>query len=94
MGTTSCSADEYDLLLNNGRMLEHFHEGNMTNKSAGILSKVSEVFVEISPELALERNVKDGGLVELASPFGKIKSTGTCYRSCNGKSYIYRCMQR
>lgn len=65
--------DEYDLLLNNGRMLEHFHEGNMTNKSAGILSKVSEVFVEISPELAIERNVKDGGLVELASPFGKIK---------------------
>ncbi|MBL1705425.1 hypothetical protein ELE02_40240, partial [Klebsiella pneumoniae] len=65
--------DEYDLLLNNGRMLEHFHEGNMTNKSAGILSKVSEVFVEISPELALERKVKDGGLVELASPFGKIK---------------------
>ncbi|WP_407045029.1 molybdopterin dinucleotide binding domain-containing protein [Bacillus tropicus] len=39
----------------------------MTNKSAGILSKVSEVFVEISPELAIERNVKDGGLVELAS---------------------------
>ncbi len=31
------------------------------------------MFVEISPELALERNVKDGGLVELASPFGKIK---------------------
>ncbi|MGG2067237.1 formate dehydrogenase subunit alpha [Bacillus sp. S14(2024)] len=65
--------EEYDLLLNNGRMLEHFHEGNMTKKSAGILSKMSEVFVEISPELAMERNVKDGGLVELASPFGKIK---------------------
>ncbi|HDX9589719.1 TPA: formate dehydrogenase subunit alpha [Bacillus pseudomycoides] len=65
--------EEYDLLLNNGRMLEHFHEGNMTKKSAGILSKMSEVFVEISPELAMERNVKDGSLVELASPFGKIK---------------------
>ena len=65
--------EEYDLLLNNGRMLEHFHEGNMTKKSAGILSKMSEVFVEISPELAMERSVKDGGLVELASPFGKIK---------------------
>ncbi|MGF9964785.1 formate dehydrogenase subunit alpha [Bacillus rhizoplanae] len=65
--------EEYDLLLNNGRMLEHFHEGNMTKKSAGILSKMSEVFVEISPELAAQRNVKDGGLVELASPFGKIK---------------------
>ncbi|CAG9613009.1 Putative formate dehydrogenase [Bacillus rhizoplanae] len=65
--------EEYDLLLNNGRMLEHFHEGNMTKKSAGILSKLSEVFVEISPELAAQRNVKDGSLVELASPFGKIK---------------------
>ncbi|WP_020061242.1 formate dehydrogenase subunit alpha [Bacillus sp. 123MFChir2] len=65
--------EEYDLLLNNGRMLEHFHEGNMTKKSAGILSKMSEVFVEISPELAMERNVKDGSLVELASPFGKIR---------------------
>ncbi|PHA01487.1 formate dehydrogenase subunit alpha [Bacillus pseudomycoides] len=65
--------EEYDLLLNNGRMLEHFHEGNMTKKSAGILSKISEVFVEISPELAAQRNVKDGSLVELASPFGKIK---------------------
>ena len=86
--------DEYDLLLNNGRMLEHFHEGNMTNKSAGILSKVSEVFVEISPELALERNVKDGGLVELASPFGKIKVQALVTDRVTGKSYIYRCMQR
>ena len=34
---------------------------------------MSEVFVEISPELAMERNVRDGSLVELASPFGKIK---------------------
>lgn len=65
--------EEYDLLLNNGRVLEHFHEGNMTKKSAGLLSKISEVFVEISPELAIERGVKDGGLVELTSPFGKIK---------------------
>ncbi|WP_369901093.1 formate dehydrogenase subunit alpha [Bacillus manliponensis] len=67
------ASEEYDLLLNNGRVLEHFHEGNMTKKSAGILSKMSEVFVEISPELALERGVKDGGLIELTSPFGKIK---------------------
>ncbi|MDA2654462.1 formate dehydrogenase subunit alpha [Bacillus cereus] len=77
--------DEYNLLLNNGRMLEHFHEGNMTNKSAGILSKVSEVFVEISPELALERNVKDGGLVELASPFGKIKVQALVTERVTGK---------
>lgn len=60
----------------------------MTNKSAGILSKVSEVFVEISPELAIERNVKDGGLVELASPFGKIKVQALITDGCNGDRAI------
>lgn len=49
---------EFDLHINNGRMLEHFHEGNMTNKSTGIQTKVPGVFVEISPDLAKERGVK------------------------------------
>ena len=31
--------EEYDLHINNGRMLEHFHEGNLTNKSDGIQRK-------------------------------------------------------
>ena len=65
--------EEYDLHINNGRMLEHFHEGNMTNKSDGIQSKVPEIFVEISPELAKERGVQDGSLVRLVSPFGALK---------------------
>ncbi len=64
---------EYDLHINNGRMLEHFHEGNMTNKSKGIQSKVPEIFVEVSPELAKERGVQDGSLVRLVSPFGALK---------------------
>ena len=59
--------------INNGRMLEHFHEGNMTNKSSGIQSKVPEVFVEISPQLAKEREIEDGSLVRLISPFGAVK---------------------
>lgn len=64
---------EYDLHINNGRMLEHFHEGNMTNKSKGIQSKVPDVFVEISPELAKERGVCDGTMVRLVSPYGAVK---------------------
>ena len=64
---------EYDLHINNGRMLEHFHEGNMTNKSKGIQSKVPEVFVEVSPELAKERGIKDGTLLRLVSPYGALK---------------------
>ncbi|PFZ07568.1 formate dehydrogenase subunit alpha [Bacillus pseudomycoides] len=65
--------EEYDFHINNGRMLEHFHEGNMTNKSNGIQAKVPGVFVEVSPKLAQERGVKTGSLVRLVSPFGALK---------------------
>ncbi|MEO4053131.1 formate dehydrogenase subunit alpha [Solibacillus sp. CAU 1738] len=64
---------QYDCLVNNGRMLEHFHEGNLTNKSKGIQSKVPEIFVEVSPELAKERGIEDGALLRLVSPYGALK---------------------
>jgi formate dehydrogenase major subunit len=65
--------DEYDIHVNNGRILEHFHEGNMTYKSEGITSKTPNVFLEISHELAKERGIKDGTLVRLSSPYGSVK---------------------
>ncbi|WP_442599988.1 formate dehydrogenase subunit alpha [Neobacillus sp. D3-1R] len=64
---------EFDLALDNGRLLEHFHEGNLTQKSEGLNYKFPKVFVEVSPELAKERGVKDGSLVRLVSPYGAIK---------------------
>lgn len=65
--------EEYDLHVNNGRLLEHFHEGNMTYQSKGISSKTPRVFVEVSPELAKERGLSDGTLVRLVSPYGAVK---------------------
>ncbi|WP_095742947.1 formate dehydrogenase subunit alpha [Sediminibacillus massiliensis] len=65
--------DEYDLHINNGRLLEHFHEGNLTYKSAGITEKTPSAFLEVSPELASERGLKDGTLVRLSSPYGNVK---------------------
>lgn len=64
---------EFDLSLDNGRLLEHFHEGNLTHKSKGLQYKFPQVFVEVSPELAKERRVKDGSIVRLISPYGAIK---------------------
>ncbi|MEM1504928.1 formate dehydrogenase subunit alpha [Domibacillus sp. 8LH] len=64
---------EFDLTLNNGRLLEQFHEGNMTNKSNGMNKKLPTVFVEVSPELAKGRGVESGSLVRLVSPYGSIK---------------------
>jgi formate dehydrogenase major subunit len=64
---------EYDLHLNNGRLLEHFHEGNMTYRSPGIREKVPCTFVEISPDLAAERGIASGSEVELTSRHGNIR---------------------
>jgi formate dehydrogenase major subunit len=63
---------EYDLHLNNGNLLEHFHEGNMTYRVNGIKHKTPNVFVEVSPELAKERGIQNGTQVELASRYGKV----------------------
>lgn len=65
--------EEYDIHVNNGRLLEHFHEGNMTYQSEGITSKTPNTFLEISPELAEDRGIKDGTLVRLSSPYGNVK---------------------
>lgn len=64
---------EFDLHLNNGRLLEHFHEGNMTYKSKGITHKVPNPWLEVSPTLAEERGIKDGALVRLTSPYGQVE---------------------
>ncbi|WP_246238106.1 formate dehydrogenase subunit alpha [Alkalicoccus luteus] len=65
--------EEYDLHINNGRLLEHFHEGNMTYKAEGITSKTPGAFLEVSPELAEERGIEDGSFVKLTSPYGQVK---------------------
>jgi formate dehydrogenase major subunit len=64
--------EEFDLHLNNGRLLEHFHEGNLTYRVEGIRQKTPNVFVEVSPELAKERGIESGTRVELISRYGRV----------------------
>jgi len=63
----------YDLHLNNGRLLEHFHEGNLTYRTDGIRQKTPDVFVEVSPELAEERGIQSGTWVQLISRYGQVR---------------------
>ncbi|SNT09450.1 formate dehydrogenase major subunit [Granulicella rosea] len=63
----------YDLHLNNGRLLEHFEQGSMTSRTPGIREITPNSFVEVSPELAAERNIQSGRFVQLTSPFGRVK---------------------
>ncbi len=64
---------KFDLHLNNGRLLEHFHEGNLTYRTDGIREKVPDTFVEVSPELAEERGIQSGTWVQLVSRYGQVK---------------------
>src|SRR5699024_3430353 len=63
---------EFDLHVNNGRVLEHFHEGNMTYKSPGLTHELPNTFLEISPVLAEERGVEEGATVKLISRTGEV----------------------
>jgi formate dehydrogenase major subunit len=65
---------QYDIHLNSGRLLEHFHEGNMTYRVPGILEENPERWVEVSPELARERGLHSGSWVEIKSRYGEVRS--------------------
>jgi len=65
--------EEFDLHLNNGRLLEHFHEGNLTYRVDGLSRITPDVFVEVSPELARERGIESGSRVELTSRHGRVR---------------------
>jgi formate dehydrogenase major subunit len=77
--------DKYDLHLNNGRLLEHFHEGNMTYRTEGIRAKTPSTFVEISPELATQRGIETGSWVQLTSPYGQVRAQAVVTPRVAGK---------
>jgi formate dehydrogenase major subunit len=64
---------EFDLYLNNGRVLEQFHWGNLTARDAGLRAKVPKMWVEVSPDLARERGLADGDRVRIVSANGAIR---------------------
>jgi formate dehydrogenase major subunit len=76
---------DFDLFLNNGRVLEHFHEGNMTHRVAGIHHENPERYVEISEELAAERKIVSGRWVRLVSHHGAVKLKALVTSRVTGK---------
>ena len=82
---TDSPDEQFDLHLNNGRILEHFHEGNLTYRSDGIREKVPDAWVEISPELAKERGVQSGTWVQLISRYGRLRIQALVTERVTGK---------
>ena len=81
--------EHFDLHLNNGRMLEHFHEGNLTHRVPGIHAKAPDTFVEVSAELAQARGIETGSLVQLISRYGRVRVRALVTdRVRNGELYM------
>ncbi|MFY4775639.1 formate dehydrogenase subunit alpha [Metabacillus sp. RGM 3146] len=62
---------DHNFHANNGRVLEHFHEGNMTHHTKGIVNKIPVPFIEISEEMAKELDIEDGGLIRMSNKEGQ-----------------------
>lgn len=63
---------EYPLLLNTGRVLEHWHTGVMTRRSSTLHAIQPEAFVEMHPQDAADLKVGEGDWVRVASRRGEI----------------------
>jgi formate dehydrogenase major subunit len=65
--------EEFDLHVNNGRLLEQFQSMNQTGKGPRMMSEVPHWFIEIGRELAAERSIEDGTWLRVISRRGAVK---------------------
>ena len=63
---------EYPLLLTTGRVLYHWHGGEMTRRVKGLLDVYPETLVEVSPEDAARRGIASGAPIRVRSRRGEM----------------------
>jgi formate dehydrogenase major subunit len=71
-GADELPDDAYPLVLITGRVLEHWHTGQMTRRSRALDSLEPEAFVSIHPDDAKPLGVRSGDFVRLESRRGDI----------------------
>jgi formate dehydrogenase major subunit len=64
--------EQYPLTLTSGRVLYHWHTGQITRRVEGLMSHVGESFVEVNPATADELGIADGEYVRVESRRGDI----------------------
>ncbi|MEL6480953.1 MAG: molybdopterin-dependent oxidoreductase [Pseudomonadota bacterium] len=66
------TSPSYPLVLNTGRVRDHWHTMTRTAKSARLSRHMAEPYAEIHPEDAARAGVRPAALVTVSSPFGSI----------------------
>ncbi len=69
--------EEYPLVLNTGRLLEHWHTGAMTRRASVLDAIAPEAFVSMHPEDAADLGIAEGDWVEVESRRGRIQLAAT-----------------
>ncbi|MCK6259105.1 formate dehydrogenase subunit alpha [Fictibacillus sp. KIGAM418] len=65
------TTEEHNFHINNGRILEHFHEGNMTYHTEGIRKKVPNSWIAVSEEAAEKYGMEEGSTIRMENPSGE-----------------------
>jgi len=81
--------DNYPLVLNTGRLLEHWHTGSMTRRSK-VLDRIEpEAFVCLHPEDAEARGLQEGARVRVRSRRGEVRCLlRVTTRECRGAVFM------
>jgi len=66
--------DEFPVLLSTGRVLYHWHGGQMTRRTKGLMGVYDQALVEVNPDDAARWNVHDGTLLRITSRRGSIEA--------------------
>jgi formate dehydrogenase major subunit len=65
--------DEYPLVLNTGRLLEHWHTGTMTRRAVVLDTLQPGPFVEVHPDDLVRHGLQEGDMVTVRSRRGEIR---------------------
>jgi formate dehydrogenase major subunit len=88
-GARELPDDVYPLVLNTGRLLEHWHTGSMTRRSRALDAIAPEAFVEMHPDDARALGVADGAWVRVESRRGQVRIRArVTTRECPGAVFI------
>ena len=64
----------YPMLLSTGRVLYHWHGGEMTRRASGLLSVYDRALVEVNPEDAVSLRISNGSKIRVTSRRGTIEA--------------------
>jgi formate dehydrogenase major subunit len=78
--------EKYPIVLTSGRQVAH-HGGGAQTRSSELLSEITpEVYVEINPVLAANKDIREGDMVWVESARGKIKVKAKITERVNDKT--------